>query len=217
MGELSTRLWTPTEELRVLAGGGDITARVMRKKNVLFLNTSLQCYFSPGLFWAVFRWMLKEELASCFSRIYQPLKSQFNSKTPSQNANPANFPLIIIPLAAGWCLVELIALAVFPAKQVAILDSFWQHLWECASRLDRDDSASSLPRMWPWLGDGPSALALFSHWPFGPTSDCVCVCVCVIVCVFGREHPLMCSQIVKGPGWQSGQEGGDNDSKLCNT
>lgn len=74
------------------------------------------------------------------------------------------------------CLVELIGLAVFPAKQVAVLVSFWLHLCGCVSRLDRDDSVSSLPGAWPWLGDALAALSLVSHWPFGPTSDCVRVC-----------------------------------------
>lgn len=59
---------------------------------------------------------------------------------------PANFLLIAIPLAAHvCCLVELIAFAIFAAKQVALLVSFWLPLCNSASRLDRDDSASSSP------------------------------------------------------------------------
>lgn len=102
---------------------------------------------------------------------------------------PSSFPLS----AHVFCPVEVIALAVFPAKQVAMLISFWLHLCDCASRLDRDDSVSSAPGAWPWLDNAPSALSLVSHWP---TLDGVSE----------RENRLMSSQGARGSEWHTGGE-----------
>ena len=119
-----------------------------------------------------------------FSRIYQPL---LLSQVPQQNSQPKCkpcklFPLALAPLTAHvCCLGELIALAVFPAKQVAILVSFWLRLCACASRLDRDDSVSSPPGAWPCSLCTVFGLTLVfwaNFWLCVLLRMCVCVCVC---------------------------------------
>lgn len=113
---------------------------------------------------------------------------------------PANF-LLPVSMAAhtfpGWTNCPWIYLFfsfsfLSPAKQVALLVSFWLHLTDCISRLDRDDRMSFLPGAWPWVGDTVPGLSLV----FWPISDYVHA----YLRVWQRQcGPLMWSQEAGGP------------------
>lgn len=86
---------------------------------------------------------------------------------------PCKLSLSGVCCGCVFCLVELIALAL-PAKQVAILVSFWLHfMW-----LWTEMTASPFhPGAWPGL-DAPRVLLSVSHWSFGPTLIVLSVLVC---------------------------------------
>lgn len=134
------------------------------------------------------------------ARVWFELTNSILNKTPQPKCKPLQTSSSRFPWQLTHFLVELIALAIFffffsflsPAKQVALLVSFWLHLTDCISRLDRDDRMSFVPGAWPWVGDTVPGLSLV----FWPTSDCVHV----YLRVWQRQcGPLMWSQEAGGP------------------
>lgn len=109
------------------------------------------------------------------------------------------------------CLVEPIALAVYPAKQVAILVSLWLPLCDCASRFglrwQRLLSAWSVTLLWPRSLRTVFGLTLV-FWA------CSWLCVCLRQRDKGGGGSLMCGQRAGGPGLQSGGHRDDSGNNL---
>lgn len=167
-------------------------------------------------------WMPREQCCGLnfyFSRIYPHLpRSQLCSRTHSQNANPANFLHLVIPLAAHvCCLVELIApffnfqpnrwLYWFPSGCIyANVHPGWTEMTVSPLRPERDLGLASLPLHCLWSHSGLLGQLLIVYM--------LCVFACVCLRQGEIERPLMSGQRASGPGSRPGGEGEGSGSKL---